>query len=431
MRRNFIEKLIEWKKSPERKPLILWGARQVGKTWLLKEFGRTCFENVLYISFYNNKKDSDLFERDYDIKRIISALEMQHHIKIQASNTLIIFDEIQEAPKVLESLKYFCEEAREYAIVAAGSLLGVSIHEGLSFPVGKVNELRLYPMTFSEFLLALGEENLAKLIEEKNPENPLISDLRETYIPFLRDYYFTGGMPEAVLTFVETRDYDKVRSVQNDIISQYEGDFGKHVDSKELPRIRMVWNSLPMQLAKENKKFFFGQIKSGARMKEFEIAIQWLCDAGLIYKVQKVSKPAMPLKAYSVFSDFKVYLNDIGLLGALSELDKDSIISGNDVFIEFKGALTEQYVFQELKAMTSYTPYYYSGEKSTYEVDFLIQKGKLIVPLEVKAEENVKAKSLRFFVDKFNSEYAVRTSMSNYRKEEWLTNIPLWAVSGV
>ena len=431
MRRNFIEKLIEWKKSPERKPLILWGARQVGKTWLLKEFGRTCFENVLYISFYNNKKDSDLFERDYDIKRIISALEMQHHIKIQASNTLIIFDEIQEAPKVLESLKYFCEEAREYAIVAAGSLLGVSIHEGLSFPVGKVNELRLYPMTFSEFLLALGEENLAKLIEEKNPENPLISDLRETYIPFLRDYYFTGGMPEAVLTFVETRDYDKVRSVQNDIISQYEGDFGKHVDSKELPRIRMVWNSLPMQLAKENKKFFFGQIKSGARMKEFEIAIQWLCDAGLIYKVQKVSKPAMPLKAYSVFSDFKVYLNDIGLLGALSELDKDSIISGNDVFIEFKGALTEQYVFQELKAMTSYTPYYYSGKKSTYEVDFLIQKGKLIVPLEVKAEENVKAKSLRFFVDKFNSEYAVRTSMSNYRKEEWLTNIPLWAVSGV
>jgi predicted AAA+ superfamily ATPase len=431
MRRNFIEKLIEWKESPNRKPLVLWGARQVGKTWLLKEFGRTCFENVLYISFYNNKKDSDLFERDYDIKRIISALEMQHHIKIQASNTLIIFDEIQEAPKVLESLKYFCEEAREYAIVAAGSLLGVSIHEGLSFPVGKVNELRLYPMTFSEFLLALGEENLARLIEEKNPENPLISDLRETYIPFLRDYYFTGGMPEAVLTFVETRDYDKVRSVQNDIISQYEGDFGKHVDSKELPRIRMVWNSLPMQLAKENKKFFFGQIKSGARMKEFEIAIQWLCDAGIIYKVQKVSKPAMPLKAYSVFSDFKVYLNDIGLLGALSELDKDSIISGNDVFIEFKGALTEQYVFQELKAMTSYTPYYYSGEKSTYEVDFLIQKGKLIVPIEVKAEENVKAKSLRFFVDKFNSEYAVRTSMSNYRKEEWLTNIPLWAVSGV
>lgn len=431
MRRNFIEKLIEWKENPNRKPLVLWGARQVGKTWLLKEFGKTCFENVLYISFYNNKKDSDLFERDYDTKRILGALEIQHHIKILPSKTLIIFDEIQAAPKVLESLKYFCEEASEYAVVAAGSLLGVSIHEGLSFPVGKVNELRLFPMTFSEFLLALGEENLAKLIEEKNPENPLISDLRETFIPFLRDYYFTGGMPEAVLAFVESRDYDKVRSVQNDIISQYEGDFGKHVDSKELPRIRMVWNSLPMQLAKENKKFFFGQIKSGARMKEFEIAIQWLCDAGLIYKVQKVSKPAMPLKAYSVFSDFKIYLNDIGLLAALSELDKDSIISGNDVFVEFKGALTEQYVLQELKAMTSYTPYYYSGEKSTYEVDFLIQKGKLIVPLEVKAEENVKAKSLRFFVDKFNSEYAVRTSMSNYRKEEWLTNIPLWAVSGV
>lgn len=431
MKRNFIKNLIEWKENPERKPLILWGARQVGKTWLLKEFGCTCFKNMLYISFYNNKKDSDLFEKDYDTARIISALEISHHIKIEKQTTLIIFDEVQSAPKVVESLKYFCEEAREYAVVAAGSLLGVSIHEGISFPVGKVNELHLYPMCFSEFLRALGQESLAGLIEEKNPANPLVSDLNETIIPYLRDYYFTGGMPEAVQTFVNTHDYDKVRAVQNEIISQYEGDFGKHVEAKELPRIRMVWNSLPMQLAKENKKFFFGQIKSGARMKEFEIAIQWLCDAGQVHKVHKVSKPAMPLKSYISFSDFKIYLNDIGLLGALSELDSESVLNGNDVFVEFKGALTEQFVLQEIKATTSYTPYYYSGEKSTYEMDFLIQKGKNIIPIEVKAEENVKAKSLKVYCEKFQPECAVRTSMSKYREQDWMTNIPLWAVSGV
>ena len=431
MQRNFIKNLIAWKENPQRKPLILWGARQVGKTWLLKEFGSRCFEDTLYISFYNNKKDADIFERDYDTKRIISTLEIQHHIKIQPQKTLIIFDEVQSAPKVVESLKYFCEDAGEYAVAAAGSLLGVSIHEGISFPVGKVNELRLYPMSFSEFLRAMGEAQLAEIIEGASPENPLVSDLAESYIPFLRSYYFVGGMPEAVLTFSQTHDYDRVRTVQNEIISQYEGDFGKHIKPSELARIRMVWHSLPMQLARENKKFFFGQIKQGARMKEFELAIQWLEDAGQIYKVHKVSKPAMPLKSYISFSDFKIYLNDIGLLGALSELDKDSVINGNEVFVEFKGALTEQYVLQELKAATHYTPYYYSGEKSTYEMDFLIQKGKDIVPIEVKAEENVKAKSLKVYCEKFNPVYAVRTSMSPYRAQDWMTNIPLWAISGV
>lgn len=431
MQRNCIKNLVEWKENPDRKPLILWGARQVGKTWLLKEFGTTCFQNMLYISFYNNKKDAEVFEKDYDTKRIISTLEIMHHVKIEPQKTLIVFDEVQSAPKVIESLKYFCEEAREYAVVAAGSLLGVSIHSGISFPVGKVNELRLYPMSFSEFLRALGEEKAAALIEEKNPKNALISDLNELFIPFLRDYYFVGGMPEAVLTFVQTHDYDKVRAVQNEIISQYEGDFGKHADTKELPRIRMVWNSLPMQLAKENKKFFFGQIKSGARMKDFEIAIQWLCDAGLVHKVHKVSKPAIPLKSYISFSDFKIYLNDIGLLGALSELDKESVINGNNIFVEFKGALAEQYVLQEIKATTAYTPYFYSGEKSTYEMDFLIQKGSAIVPIEVKAEENLKAKSLKVYCEKFAPEYAVRTSMSKYRNQDWMINIPLWAVSGI
>lgn len=431
MQRNFIKQLENWKKAPNRKPLILWGARQVGKTWIMQEFGKQFFKNMLYISFYNNKKDADVFNADYDTKRILITLEIQHHTKIEPQNTLIIFDEIQSAPKVVESLKYFCEEAPEYAVIAAGSLLGVSIHEGISFPVGKVDELRLFPMSFSEYLRAVGEESLAELIEKKDVKNPLVSDLRESFIPHLKNYFFVGGMPEAVKTFAETKDYDKVRSVQNAIVNQYEGDFGKHVAPNELPRIRMVWHSLPMQLAKENRKFFFGQIKKGSRMKDFEIAIQWLCDAGLVRKVNKVTKPAMPLKAYISFTDFKLYMNDIGLLGALSELDKESVVEGNDIFTEFKGALTEQFVLQEVLATTVYTPFYFSGEKSTYETDFLIQKGKNIVPIEVKSEENLKSKSLKFYCDKFQPEYAVRTSMSNFREQDWMTNIPLWAISGI
>ncbi len=431
MKRNFLKQLENWKNNPLRKPLIIWGARQVGKTWIMQEFGKQCFKNMLYISFYNNKRDADVFNADYDTKRILSTLEIQHHVKIEAQTTLIIFDEIQSAPKVVESLKYFCEDSPEYAVVAAGSLLGVSIHEGVSFPVGKVDELKLFPMSFSEYLRALGEEALAELIEKKDAKNPLISDLRETFIHHLKNYFFVGGMPEAVKIFAETQDYDRVRAVQNAIVNQYEGDFGKHVTPNELPRIRMVWHSLPMQLAKENRKFFFGQIKKGARMKDFEIAIQWLCDAGLVRKVNKVTKPAMPLKAYISFSDFKLYMNDIGLLGALSELDKESIIEGNDIFTEFKGALTEQFVLQEILAATSYTPFYYSGEKSTYETDFLIQKGKKIVPIEVKAEENLKSKSLKAYCEKFRPEYAVRTSMSNFREQDWMTNVPLWTVSGI
>ena len=424
-----MQKLAAWKDAPDRKPLILWGARQVGKTWLLKEFGKSYFENVLYVSFYNNHKDADVFEQDYDTERILRTLALQHHITIEAQKTLIVFDEVQAAPKVLESLKYFCEECPEYAVVAAGSLLGVSIHEGVSFPVGKVNELRLYPMCLEEFLRAMGEAGLADLLAAGDAAAPLLSDLRESYVPLLRDYFFVGGMPAAVKKFAETRDYDAVRSIQNEIVGQYEGDFGKHVEAAMLPRIRMTWNALPMQLAKENRKFFFGQVKKGSRMKDFEIAIQWLCDAGLIYKVCKVTKPAVPLKSYVSFTEFKLYVNDIGLLGALSELDKESVISGNDVFVEFKGALTEQYVLQELTATTGYTLYYYSGEKSTYETDFLVQKGKNVIPIEVKAEENLKSKSLRAYCDKFRPASAIRTSMSGYREQEWMTNVPLWAAS--
>ena len=426
-----MQKLMAWKDSKDRKPLILWGARQVGKTWLLKEFGERCFDDCLYISFYNNHKDAAVFEQDYDTKRIIQTLEIQHHIKIQAQKTLVIFDEVQNAPKVLESLKYFCEECPEYAVVAAGSLLGVSIHEGVSFPVGKVNEIHLYPMSLEEFLRSLGEDGLADLLHGRDAGNPLLSDLRDSFVPLLRDYFFVGGMPAAVKKFAESRDYDAVRSVQNEIISQYEGDFGKHVDSTMLPRIRMTWHALPMQLAKENRKFFFGQVKHGSRMKDFELAIQWLCDAGLAYKVHKVSKPAVPLKSYISFTEFKLFMNDIGLLGALSELDKESVLDGNDIFVEFKGALTEQYVLQELVATTSYSMYYYSGEKSTFETDFLIQKGKNVIPIEVKAEENLKSKSLRAYCDKFKPACAVRTSMSGYREQDWMTNVPLWCISCV
>jgi len=429
MKRKLLESLKLWKSQSNRKPLVLWGARQVGKTWLMKEFGRECFASVLYISFYNNTKTAAIFESDYDINRIITMLEIQYHTKINPSDTLLIFDEVQAAPKVVESLKYFCEDAPEYYVICAGSLLGVSIHEGVSFPVGKINELYLYPMDFSEYLSAMGENQLAELIP--NPENPLVAQLRDEYIHHLKNYYFVGGMPECVKAFSERKDYDEVREIQNSILSQYEGDFGKHVDPKELPRIRMVWNALPVQLAKENKKFFFGQIKEGARMKDFEIALQWLSDAGLIHKVYKVSSPSVPLKAYIDFSAFKIFMLDTGLLAAFSELDKESIINGNEIFVEFKGALTEQFVLQQIISSTSYKPYYYSGEKSTYETDFLIQKGKSVIPVEVKAEENLKSKSLKVYCEKFNPEIAVRLSMADYKKQDWVVNVPLWCVEQV
>ena len=429
MYRAIIEKMKAWKASPKRKPLILWGARQTGKTWAMKKFGEDFFKNVVYVSFYNNHRIAKIFEKDYDVKRIINALEIELHVSIVPQKTLLIFDEIQSALKVLESLKYFCEDAPEYAVIAAGSLLGVALHEGVSFPVGKVDELRLYPMSFSEFLIALDETKLASYIQ--NPAQPECSDFAEKYRDLLRYYYYVGGMPEVVNQFCETRDLDKCREIQESILRQYEGDFGKHSDLRQLPRIHMAWDALPVQLAKENKKFFFGQVKSGARMKDFEVALQWLTDAGLIDKVNLVSKPGIPLKSYVDLSAFKIYMLDVGLLAAKSDLDKSSVIDGNEIFTEFKGALTEQFVLQELKAETKFTPFYYSGEKSTYEVDFLIQKEGKIVPLEVKAEENLKAKSLKFFCDKYKPETAIRFSMSTYREQEWMKNVPLWCIKGI
>lgn len=425
MQRTIMNEIVKWKERPDRKPLILKGARQVGKTWIMKEFGKQYFKNTAYINFDHNNRMKRVFEEDFDIGRIIRAINIETKVKVVPSETLIIFDEIQEAPHAISSLKYFCENASEYAIIAAGSLLGVAIHQGISFPVGKVNTLEIHPMSYREFLLAVGEGQLANLLESEDYE--LIRMFAKQYISWLKIYYYVGGMPEAVKEYAQNEDVDAVRRIQNNILELYEDDFSKHTERTELPRIRMVWNSIPMQLAKENKKFFFGQIKQGARAREFELAIEWLLDCGLIKKVYRVQKPAVPLKAYMDFSAFKLYLLDVGLLGAMSELDAVSILEGNDIFVEFKGAMTEQYVLQQLIAETDYTPYYYSVS-SHNEVDFLIQKGGYVIPVEVKAEENLKSKSLRAYCDKFSPAFAVRTSMADYREQEWMTNLPLYAL---
>lgn len=426
MFRFAMKKLQNWKEKDNRKPLIIMGARQVGKTWLMKEFGKSFYKKVAYVSFYNNKRMNDVFQVDFDIKRILMNLNIETGVAITPEDTLIILDEIQEAPKVLESLKYFCEEAPEYHIVAAGSLLGVAIHDGVSYPVGKVDILDLYPFNFREFLFAMDEGALSEALDTK--DYTLIDNFSDKYLFWLKNYYYVGGMPAVVDAFRMHKDYGEVRQIQNDIVRQYEGDFGKHIDSHTLPRIRMVWDSIPIQLAKENKKFFFGQIKKGARSSEYEIAIQWLIDCGLVYKVSRVNEPHMPLKAYKSMNAYKLFVIDVGLLGAMSELEAESILEGNDIFIEFKGALSEQYVLQQLISDTEYTPYYYGTEKATFEQDFLIQKGKNIIPIEVKAETNIHSQSLRAYSDKYHPERAVRFSALKYMNQEWMENIPLYAV---
>ena len=402
------------------------GARQVGKTWLMKEFGRTNYDKVAYISFYNNQRMDDVFQNDFDIKRIIMNLNIEAGVTITPEDTLIILDEIQDSPKVLESLKYFCEEAPQYHVVAAGSLLGVAIHEGVSYPVGKADLLDLYPLNFREFLYAVEEQGLADALETK--DYTLIDNFSDKYLFWLKNYYYTGGMPAVVDAFRMHKDYAEVRQIQRDIVRQYEGDFGKHIDSHTLPRIRLVWDSIPMQLAKENKKFFFCQIKKGARSSEYELAIQWLVDCGLVYKVNRVNEPNMPLKAYKNMNAYKLFLLDVGLLGALSELEAQSILDGNDIFVEFKGALTEQYVLQQLISDTKYTPYYYGTEKATFEQDFLVQRGKNIVPIEVKAGDNIRSQGLKAYCDKFHPDKAVRFSTLKYIDQGWMENIPLYAV---
>ena len=426
MYRNILADLLRWKDKKNRKPLILWGARQTGKTWTLQEFGRTRFDDVVYISFFNNRKMTRLFEADYDIRRIINAIEVEMHVRIKPEKTLIIFDEVQNAGRVVESLKYFCETAPEYAVAAAGSLLGVALHEGISFPVGKVDELFLHPMSFYEFLLAMGEDRTAAYLSENDKDR--INEFRDHYLSLLKQYYLTGGMPEVIAHYAENRDFEEARQIQLSILHQYEGDFGQHIPAREIARVRMVWEAIPTQLAKENRKFFFGGIRKGARSKEYELAIQWLCDAGLVRRVHKVAKPALPLNAYREPTSYKLFLVDIGLLCAMSELEPGVLLRGDSLFTEFKGALTEQYVQQELAAETAYSLYYYASEKSTYEVDFLTQKDGGIAPLEVKAGENLKSHSLKVFHDKYHPARSFRTSMSGYREQDWMTNIPLWAI---
>ncbi len=426
MYRMAMNALLQWKEKTNRKPLIIMGARQVGKTWLMKEFGRTHYDKTAYISFYNNKRMDDVFQSDFDINRIIMNLNIESGVTITPGDTLIILDEIQDSPKVLESLKYFCEEAPQYHVVAAGSLLGVAIHEGVSYPVGKVDLLDLYPLNFREFLYAVDEQSLVEALATK--DYTLIDNFSDKYLFWLKNYYYVGGMPAVVDEFRQNKDYAEVRQIQHDIIRQYEGDFGKHVDARTLPRIRLVWDSVPMQLAKENKKFFFGQIKKGARSSEYEIAIQWLVDCGLVYKVNRVNEPNMPLKAYKSMNAYKLFVLDVGLLGAMSDLEVESILEGNDIFIEFKGALTEQYVLQQMISDTRYTPYYFGTEKATFEQDFLIQKGKNIIPIEVKLSDNIRSQSLKAYCDKYKPDKAVRFSTLKYIDQGWMENIPLYAV---
>ena len=426
MERLIIKKLEQWKNSPHRKPLILRGARQVGKTWVMKEFGKRYFKNVAYINFDNNAAMKNAFEVDFDMNRIILALGAETGVSIKPNETLIIFDEVQEVPRALSSLKYFCENAPEYTIIAAGSQMGVALHKGTNFPVGKVDLMTLYPLSFIEFLMACENEQVVSVLE--SCDWSLITALKSKFISRMKEYFYVGGMPQAVQTFIDEHDWFKVREVQNNLLEVYAQDFSKHASSVLSTRLNQVWSSLPAQLSKDNKKFMYGQVKKGARAKDFELAIQWLSDCGLIHLVHSLSKPGYPLKAYEELDSFKIYMNDIGLLCALGNTDIKSILDDNVFFVEFKGAITEQYVLQQLLSCTDFKPFYYSSPNSSGEIDFLIQYENHIVPIEVKSAENLQAKSLKAFHQKYNNLYSVRTSLSDFRIDDWLTNIPLYAV---
>lgn len=429
MYRFAIENLYKWKESKYRKPLIIEGARQVGKTWLMKEFGKKAYRDMVYIDFDANSRMAELFAADMNPKRIILGLELYAGKKIDPDHTLLIFDEVQEVPRALSSLKYFYEDAPQYHIVCAGSLLGIALHSGTSFPVGKVDFLKLYPLSYKEFLMATGNERFAELLSER--DYGMITTFKQTYIDALKHYYFVGGMPEAVLRFSENQDFNEVREVQRRILDAYEQDFSKHAPKEIVPKIRMLWNSIPSQLAKENKKFIYGLVREGGRAKDYEIAIMWLTDCGLVHKVSRVNAPNLPLKAYEDLKAFKLFIVDVGLLGCMTGLRQRTLLDGNELFIEFKGALTEQYVLQQLKTVDGLQVYYYTNERGSCEIDFLIDDGEKVVPVEVKAEVNLKAKSLRTYHDKYDPEFSVRTSMADYKEEEWLINLPLYAVAEI
>ena len=427
MYRTSVINLIEWKLNKNKKPLVFLGARQVGKTWLIQEFGKTEYRQMVYINFEDSQELRETFMPDFNIRRLITGFEIHANLKITPEDTLIVLDEIQAAPRGITSLKYFYENAPEYQIIAAGSLLGIKTHPGESFPVGKVDFLQLYPMSFYEFLLAMDEIGLARILDEKCWDT--IPSFSEKLKEFLKYYLFIGGMPEVVAHFSQHRDWNVARQMQNKILKAYESDFSKYAPKEILPRIKMVWESIPVQLAKENKKFIYGVIKEGARAKDFELAIQWLVDSGLLHKVYGVSKPALPLVSYKELSAFKLYHNDTGLLGAMAKLNAKTLLYGDAVFTEFKGAMTEQYVFQQLLPNEDLAIHYFSFDSSKYEIDFIVQNDNdEIIPVEAKSGGNLKARSFRLFCEKFHPETAIRTSLSNYHRESWMINVPLYVI---
>lgn len=427
MERFLMSELVKWKESSRRKPLILNGARQVGKTWLLKEFGRLHFKNVAYVNFDNNPGMRQQFETDYDIQRLLLVIQAESGEYITPGETLVILDEIQECPKALTSLKYFNENAPEYAVVVAGSLLGVTVHEGTGYPVGKVSSLNLYPLSFREYLDATGNEHLRKLIDDG--DESLIDAFSSKFVTLLKQYYYVGGMPEAVVAFLESRAFEDARKVQQEILFGYERDISKHLSATETEHTLAVWRSIPTHLGRENKKFIFGHIREGARARNYRSAITWLTHAGISVRIPRISQPGIPLAGYADDQAFKLFLLDVGLLGAMADLDLGSIVDGNMIFTHFKGALTEQYVCQQLISDCNVRPYYWSAENSRGEIDFVVQTDGAVYPIEVKAEENVRAKSLRAFSERFSNVNSRRFSLSGFRDQEWMKNIPLYACS--
>mgnify|MGYP005956085325 FL=1 len=429
MYRMAMENLLAWKQSRRRKPLIIEGARQVGKTWLMKEFGRQAYGDTVYINFDSNARMAELFASDLDTKRLVLGLELYAGRKIDPENALLIFDEVQEVPRALAALKYFCEDAPQYHIVCAGSLLGIALHRGTSFPVGKVDFLKLYPLSFQEFLMAIGKKQFSELLDQQ--DFSMITSFRETYADALKQYYFVGGMPEAVESFAENQDFNEVRKIQKRILAAYEQDFSKHAPNEVVPRLRMLWNSIPAQLAKENKKFIYGLVREGARAKDYETALLWLSDCGLVHRVSRVNAPGIPLRAYEDMKAFKLFVLDVGLLGCMTGLHQRTLLDGNALFVEFKGALTEQYVCQQLKTLADLELCYYTNDRGSCEVDFVVDTGGRVMPLEVKAETNLRAKSLKTYRERFSPELAIRTSMADYRKEDGLVNLPLYAIGQI
>lgn len=430
MKRKLYSSLLKWKNDPDRKPLILEGARQVGKTWLLKEFGKNEYDNLVYVNFHDDTDAQSLFAKNLNVNRIKEWLEAYTQKRITAGRTLIFLDEIQEAERGLDSLKSFCDYAREQHVVVAGSLLGTTHRKGESYPVGKVNLLKLFPMSFEEFLWAKGADRLAEIV--MRPEWDIPAPLHSMLEEILRQYYYVGGMPEAVLHYTTIGDVNKVRSIQKDILKTYDNDFAKHADN-ETERVRLVWQSVPAQLAKENKKFIYGAVKSGGRARELESAIQWLVNAGLVYKIHRCTSPDMPLSFYEDFDAFKLYMLDVGLLGAMSKAPVRLMLTNNDVFKEYKGAFSENYVLGQLKTFDDLGIYYFSKENSTQEIDFLVQTEERIIPIEVKAEVNVKSKSLLGFVVNDHADNhlkGLRCSMLPYKDQGWMENIPLYGILG-